>query len=137
MVGLDGKLSACSAGGPGSIPGSGRSPGEGNGNPLQYSYLEDSMDGGVWWATVHGVTKSQIQLNDFTSLHFRGKMQVRVRGDSIRSCGDKKLNDFMPYTLNGLYKARDKLHSWKRESGFEDALGIVVDVWSVSMMNGF
>ena len=59
-------------------------------------------------------------------------MQVRVRGDSIRSCGDRKLNGFMPYTLNGLCKARDKLHSWIRESGFADALEIVVDVWSVS-----
>ena len=43
----------------GSIPGSGRSPGEGNGNPLQYSCLENPMDRGAWWATVHGVTKSQ------------------------------------------------------------------------------
>ena len=43
----------------GSIPGSGRSPGEGNGNPLQYSCLENPMDGGAWWATVHGVTKSR------------------------------------------------------------------------------
>ena len=42
----------------GKIPGLGRSPGEGNGNPLQYSCLENSMDGGAWWATVHGVTKS-------------------------------------------------------------------------------
>ena len=42
----------------GSIPGSGRSPGEGNGDPLQYSCLENSMDRGAWWATVHGVTKS-------------------------------------------------------------------------------
>ena len=42
------------------VPGSGRSPGEGNGNPLQYSCLENPMDGGAWWATlVHGVTKSQ------------------------------------------------------------------------------
>ena len=41
------------------IPGSGRSPGEGNGNPLQYSCLENPMDGGAWWATVYGVTKSQ------------------------------------------------------------------------------
>ena len=46
----------------GSIPGSGRSPGEGNGNLLQYSYLENSMDRGAWWATVHGVAKSQIWL---------------------------------------------------------------------------
>ena len=47
----------------GSIPGSGRSPGEGNGNPLQYSRLENSMDRGAWRATVHGVTKSQTRLN--------------------------------------------------------------------------
>ena len=56
--GLNGKRSACIAGDLGSIPGSGRSPGEGNGNPLQYSSLENSMDGGIWQATVHGVTKS-------------------------------------------------------------------------------
>ena len=41
------------------IPGLGRSPGEGNGNPLQYSCLENPMDGGAWWATIHGVAKSQ------------------------------------------------------------------------------
>ena len=44
----------------GLIPGLGRSPGGGNGNPLQYSCLENSVDGGAWWATVHGVTMSQI-----------------------------------------------------------------------------
>ena len=55
--GSGGKVSACSAGDPGSIPGSGRSPGEGNGYPLQYSYLENLMDGGAWWATVHGVAR--------------------------------------------------------------------------------
>ena len=49
------KVSACNAGDPGSIPGLGRSPGEGNGNPLQYSCLENPMDGGAWLATVHGV----------------------------------------------------------------------------------
>ena len=46
----------------GSIPGSGRSPGEGNGNPFQYSCLENSMDRGAWWATVHGVAKNQTRL---------------------------------------------------------------------------
>ena len=56
--GSDGKESACNAGDQSLIPGSGRS-GEGNGNPLQYSCLENSMDGGAWWATVHGVTKSR------------------------------------------------------------------------------
>ena len=58
--GSDSKASAYNAGDPGSIPGSGRSPGEGNGNPLQYSCLETPMDGGAWWAIVHGVAKSQI-----------------------------------------------------------------------------
>ena len=57
--GSDGKASACNVGDLGSIPGSGRSPGEGNGNPLQYSCLENSMDRGAWHATVLGVTKSQ------------------------------------------------------------------------------
>ena len=55
--GSDGKASASNAGDPGSIPGSGRSLGEGNGNLLQYSCLESSMDGGAWWAIVHGVTE--------------------------------------------------------------------------------
>ena len=62
-----GKVSACNEGDPGSIPGLGRSPGEGNGNPLQYSCLENPMDGGAWWATVNGVAKSQTRLSDFTS----------------------------------------------------------------------
>ena len=53
------KASASNAGDLGSIPGSGRYPGEGNGNPLQYSCLENPMDGGAWWATVHGVAKSR------------------------------------------------------------------------------
>ena len=52
--GSDGKASACNEGDLGSIPGSGRSPGEGNGNPVQYSCLENLMDRGAWWATVHG-----------------------------------------------------------------------------------
>ena len=54
-----GKESTCNAGNPGSIPGLGRSPGEGNGNPLQYSCLENSMDRGSWWVAIHVVTKSQ------------------------------------------------------------------------------
>ena len=53
------KESACNVGDLGSIPGLGRSPGEGNGYPVQYSCLENSMDRGAWWATVHGVAKSQ------------------------------------------------------------------------------
>ena len=69
---LSGKESACNAGDARSIPGLGRSPGEGNGNPLQYSCLEHSMDRGAWWATVHGVAKSwddteQLSMHAYTS----------------------------------------------------------------------
>ena len=66
--GSDSKVSAYSAGDPGSIPGLGRSPGEGNGNPLQYSCLENLMDGGAWQATAHGVAKSRTWLSDFTNI---------------------------------------------------------------------
>ena len=61
----DNKEYACSVGGLGSIHGLGRSPGGGNGNPLQYSGLQNSMDRGAWQATVHGVAKSQAGLSDF------------------------------------------------------------------------
>ena len=64
--GSDVKASASKAGDLGSIPESGRSPGEGNGNPLQDSCLENPMDGGAWWAIVHGVAKSRTRLSDFT-----------------------------------------------------------------------
>ena len=53
----------------GLIPGLGRSPGEGNGNPLQYSCLENPMDRGAWWAIVHGVAKSQTQLSTHEGPH--------------------------------------------------------------------
>ena len=62
--GSDSKESVCNLGNPGSIPELGRSPGEGNGYPLQYSCLENSMDRGAWWATVHGVSKNQTSLSD-------------------------------------------------------------------------
>ena len=54
----NGKESACNAGDQGLIPGSGRSSGEGNGNPFQYPCLENPMDREAWWATVHGVCKA-------------------------------------------------------------------------------
>ena len=60
----DGKESVCSAENPGSMPGSGRSPGEGNGNPLQYPCLENSMDEGAWRAMVPGGAKSWTPLSD-------------------------------------------------------------------------
>ena len=72
---LSSKESTCNAGDTGSIPQSGGSPGEGNGNPLQYSCLENPMDGGAWWAAAHGVTTSQTRLSDFTFTHWRRKWQ--------------------------------------------------------------
>jgi len=64
LVGSDSKEPGCNAGDLHSIPGSGRSPGEGNGYPLQYSWLENSMDRGALQATVLGVTKSWTQMSD-------------------------------------------------------------------------
>ena len=64
--GSDGEESTCNAGDLGSIPGLGRSPGGGNGNPLQYSCLENPMDRGAWSSIVHGVTKSQTQLKQLS-----------------------------------------------------------------------
>ena len=66
-VGSDGKASAYNAGDQGSIPRMGRSPGEENGNPLQYSCLENHMDRESWKATVHGFAKSQTQLSNRTT----------------------------------------------------------------------
>ena len=70
--GSDGKESAFNAGDAedtGSIPGIGRSPGGGHGNPLQHPCLENPMDRGAWWAKVHGVAKSQTQLKQHTHIY--------------------------------------------------------------------
>ena len=64
--GSGGKESARNVGDLGSIPGLGRSPGDGNDNPFQYACLENPVDRGAWWATVHGVAKSWTRLSDFT-----------------------------------------------------------------------
>ena len=81
--GSEGKAPTCNAGDPGSIPGSGRSPRGGHGNPLQYSCLENPMDGGAWRATAHGVTKRRIRLSDLTSL---------LSSSSVRGPGESRLS---------------------------------------------
>ena len=95
------KASACNAGDLGLIPGSGRSPGEGNGNPLQYSCLENSMNRGAWWATVHRVAKSETRLSDLTYFPrwLNGQNPPANVGDSStpgsgRSPGEGNCNQF-------------------------------------------
>ena len=73
------KGSACNAGDVGSIPGSGRYSGEGNGNPLWYSCLENPMDGGAWWATVHGVAKSRTRLSYLAFTFMSNKVDGKIR----------------------------------------------------------
>ena len=89
-------------------PGSGRSPGEGNDNPLQYSCPENPMDGEAWWATVHGVAKSQTRLSDFTFfLSFMAtqgsKINLRVKQASEDELkGGKKMQEKSgPHTSEG------------------------------------
>ena len=67
----DGKESACNSGDPGSIPGSRRSSAEGNGNPLQYSCVENSMDRRAWRVTAHGIAKSGTQLSDYHYYYYQ------------------------------------------------------------------
>ena len=78
--GSDGKESACNVGDMGSIAGLGRSPGVGNGNSLYYSCLEDPMDRGAWWATVHGIFQARIL--ERVSISFsKASSQPRDHGD--------------------------------------------------------
>ena len=77
--GSDGKASVYIVGDPGLIRGWGRSPAEGNGNPPQYPCFENPMDGGAWWATGHGVAKSQTRLSDFTVLELSGNSADTTR----------------------------------------------------------
>ena len=79
----DSKESACNVGEPGSIPGSGRSPGEGNSSPLQYSRLENYMNRGAWRATVHGVTENQTQLRTTTLTFIHICKQVHTASEKI------------------------------------------------------
>ena len=84
--GSDGKASAYNMGDPGSFPGLGRSQAEGNGNPLQYSCLENPMDRGAWEATVHGVAKSRTQLSDFTlTLNFQNTCEASTSNSQNHS----------------------------------------------------
>ena len=82
--GSDSKVSACSAGNLGWIPRSGRSPGEGNGNPPQYFCLENSIAGGAWQATVYGIARSQTQLSNSLQLRVGQRYTHAGSGDQNR-----------------------------------------------------
>ena len=111
------KESACSAGDTGDmgpIPGLGRSPGEGNGNLFQYSCLEDPMDRGAWWTTVHGVPKSRTGLSDFTSLKIYtiriSEIEILEKLNFLQTCPEVLLNSVKEnsHLIKGL---EGRLHS--------------------------
>ena len=100
------------AGDLGSIPGLGRSPGEGNGNPLQYSCLENPMDGGAWWATVHGVSKSQ----DTTErLHFQTHLLPISSVHCEHSPSDSRGRLQQSWSGASLLGAQEETGRWNRE----------------------
>ena len=90
------KASACNARDLGSIPGSGKSPGEGNGNPLQYSCLENPMDRGAWLATVHRVAKSRTRLSNFTHslTHSLTKIKQQMKQEHLMKMRKDTLNKY-------------------------------------------
>ena len=119
--GAEVKASACNAGDLGLIPGLGRSPGEGNGNPLQYPCLENPMDGGAWWASVHGVAKSRTRLSDFISLSLHSLSAIKVVSSAylrlliflpailIPPCASSSPAFLMIYSAYKLNKQRDNI----------------------------
>ena len=106
------KVFAYNAGDLGLIPGLGRSPGEGNGNPLQCSCLENAMDRGAWQATVHGVAKSRTRLSDFTSAgDFKLESVLIDYSENPRA-----LKNYAKSTLLAMYKWNNKV--WSTASQF-------------------
>ena len=118
--GSEGKESACNAKDLGSIPGSGRSPGEGNGNQLQYSCLENPMDREVWQTTVHGIAKSRTRLSNFTSVRVHllclqkqkvGKTPMKnYKSKTITQCPDVNF-EYFKNTLVRYLTMQHPLHS--------------------------
>ena len=102
------KASASNVGDPGSIPGSGRSPGEGNGNPLQYSCLENPIDGEAQQVIVHGVTKSQTRLSDFTFKDEKPRIEVRLSKLQCKKHKTKSITKIKnTYIWNLFFKKQD------------------------------
>ena len=115
----DGKESACNAGDTSLIPGSGRSSGEGNNYPLQYSCLENSVNRGAWWATIHGIMRSQIRLRYRTWGNTHGVLSKTVAFLTLppvnghillpRKCSNRfKFLDYTSHT----WKGYDLIEQW-------------------------
>ena len=103
---LSSKESACNVGNPHSIPGVGRSPGGGNGHPLQYSCLENPMDRGAWWATVHGVEKSWLQLSNWhTSFLHQRKCYLPWPGSPDNLSHSQLSSDNLPNKQKSFFPA--------------------------------
>ena len=113
-----------------SIPGLQRSPGEGNGNPLQYSCLENPTDGGAWQATVHGVTKSQTRLSDFTftfsflpEFHFKIETHILCVLSSLKSSNDPFYPQLDSLSFKSLYFKPSRIGPrWQRKKIQEESL---------------
>ena len=107
--GSDGKAFAYNAGDLGSIPGSRRSPGEGNSNPLQYSCLENPMERGAWKAAVHGVAEGQTRLSNFTfTFHFHALEKEMATHSSVLA-GEFHGQRSLGTTVHGVAKSRTQL----------------------------
>ena len=112
--GSDGKESACSAGDLGSIPGLGRSPREGNDNPLQYPCLENPMDRGAWWAAVHGVAKSGT--TEWLTLHTVYFICDHKHMHHFQDSADKPL-----YKINSTSPNKARFHKGKKPAGWSQS----------------
>ena len=141
----DGKESACNAGDLGSIPGSGRSPGEGNGYLCQYSSLENSMDRGTWWTTVHGVTKSWTWVEliiEWKSRHWKKSHKYII----VLSCLMFSLS-LVSVTCGQLWSKNIKLNSrnnlevvnilpfWVLWLGLESLYSVLSWMWIIPLSN--
>ena len=114
---------------PGLIPGPGRSDGVGNGNPLQYSYLENSMDRGACWATVHGATKSRTQLSMHAALSYKDGVMEKTKCSSFcasSSASSSSSSDWAGWMgrgrMRGLREQFWKLSGWHRKSHLKQCL---------------
>ena len=125
VYGSDGKESVCNVGDPHLIPGSGRSPGEGTGYPLQYSCLENSMDKGAWQSTVHEVAKCQTWLRD-QHLHSASTFLMRSSRDAIKAPGVQR--ELTMYSYTRLQQCQQKKGKWLSKTRVTKSRGDILSL---------